>query len=95
MEPLSHLSNESRLRALSVIGRSIRAGCLDPVLDPYIDGRTEDVRTPALKQAIADLLAAVDRLEATAKGDLASWASAARAGTLNRERHERAEREQA
>jgi hypothetical protein len=89
---LTSLTHESRLRALSDFGESCRVGCINPICDPYIDGRTEDVRSPALLAATADLLAAADRLGAQAKLDLTTWLSAERAETLNRERHERAEK---
>ena len=66
------LSHESRLQVLSGIGHAIRAGCLDPVLSPYFDGRVAegDCRSPDLRAAIADLLTAVRRVGTQSRADL-------------------------
>jgi hypothetical protein len=86
------VNNRTQLDTLSRTGHSIRAA-MDNPLAPYFDGRIPegDVRSPALKSAIADLLAAADRVAAQAKTDLALWTTAERADTRNREAHERAE----
>ncbi len=90
---MSFLNHRNRLEALAGIRHSIQVGTLDPILTPYFDGRVEegDVRSPALRAALADLLAATDRVETQARADLTSLKSADRADTRNRERHERAE----
>ncbi len=86
------LSHKTQLDALSMISRSVQLD-LDPELAPYFDGRIPegDVRSPALKAALADLLTAADRVADQSKEDLAALKAADRAETLNRERSERAE----
>jgi len=87
------LSVRSRLDQLVGISHSIQVAVLDPILTPYTDGRVieGDVRSPALRQAIAGLLAAADRVGTQAKADLASLKAYEHAKQLNEDRHTRAE----
>jgi hypothetical protein len=65
------VTHQNRLEVLGRLGRCIRFD-LDTVCSPYWDGRIPegDTRSDDLRSATADLLAAVDRLEAQARADL-------------------------